>query len=55
MAGEDIAAGIAKLVDDIMILKKPVPFYAVAQVYGNWYDVPDSEVIDILKEMKHAH
>jgi predicted phosphoribosyltransferase len=49
VAGYDTAAGIAKIVDDIVILKKPVPFYAVAQVYENWYDVGDSEVIDILK------
>jgi len=30
----------------------PSPFYAVAQVYENWYDVNDEEVLEILKEWR---
>ncbi len=38
------------MVDETVILKKPTFFRAVAQVYENWYDVPDSEVIEILNK-----
>jgi putative phosphoribosyl transferase len=27
----------------------PLNFRAVAQVYRNWYDVPDEEVLEIMK------
>jgi hypothetical protein len=30
----------------------PVDFYAVAQVYKHWYDVPDEEVLEIMKQWK---
>ncbi len=36
------------LADDCVILETPPDFRAVAQVYENWYDVPDEEVIQIL-------
>jgi len=39
---------IEEIVDEIVILEKPVFFQAVAQVYKNWHDVTDSEVIEIL-------
>jgi len=48
VSGEDIAREIEKIVDEIVILEKPVFFQAVAQVYKNWHDVTDSEVIEIL-------
>jgi predicted phosphoribosyltransferase len=32
-------------VSDVVILLKPRFFRAVAQVYENWYDVPDHEVL----------
>ena len=41
------ARQIAALVDQAVILETPSYFRAVAQVYGNWYDVGDDEVIEI--------
>jgi predicted phosphoribosyltransferase len=36
-------------VDDVVILEKPLPFHAVAQVYRYWHDVSDKEVLNLLK------
>jgi putative phosphoribosyl transferase len=48
VSGRETAADIGALVDDITILAQPSLFRAVAQVYENWYDVTDAQVIDIL-------
>jgi predicted phosphoribosyltransferase len=48
VTGESTAAEIGKLVDEIVILEKPALFRAVAQVYRNWYDVSDEEVLEIM-------
>ena len=48
VAGVEVAKKIEQLVDKVVILEKPIYFNAVAQVYENWYDVSDEEVIDIL-------
>jgi putative phosphoribosyl transferase len=48
VSGELAAEEIGSLVDEIIILARPVFFRAVAQVYENWYDVTDDEVIEIL-------
>ena len=40
------------IVDDVVILEKPLFFQAVAQSYKNWYDVGDDEVIRILQKKK---
>jgi predicted phosphoribosyltransferase len=37
-------------VDETIILEQPRYFRAVAQVYENWRDIPDYEVISIMKE-----
>lgn len=50
VAGPDTAADMAKLVDDVVILEIPPFFRAVAEVYQNWYDVPDEEVIALLSK-----
>jgi putative phosphoribosyl transferase len=50
VAGKDIAAEIAKLVDEMVILEMPLGFRAVAQVYRNWYDVADREVLALMAE-----
>lgn len=48
VAGERAAQEIGALVDEMVVLEKP-PFYrAVAQVYRNWCDVPDREVLEIM-------
>jgi predicted phosphoribosyltransferase len=48
VAGPSTAADLEPLVDDVVILAKPPLFRAVAQVYENWYDVPDHEVLQIM-------
>jgi len=50
VAGEWAAREVAKLADETIILAKPVPFFAVAQSYEKWYDVPDREVLTILSK-----
>lgn len=50
VAGKSTAAKLARIVDDVVILEKPVFFRAVAQVYENWYDVSDEEVIQIYEQ-----
>ena len=36
----------SQMADDVIVLESPVNFYAVAQVYENWYDVSDEEVLN---------
>lgn len=50
VSGRDIARDIGEMVDEIVVLEKPLFFYAVAQVYNNWYDVSDEEVLEIMKK-----
>ena len=35
----------SQMADEVVILESPLNFYAVAQVYENWYDVSDEEVL----------
>ena len=37
-----------EVADDVVVLETPEFFQAVAQVYLNWYDVSDEEVLEIL-------
>ncbi len=48
VTGKKTAHEIGKIVDEIVVLVIPQPFYAVAQVYKKWYDVSDQEVIAIM-------
>lgn len=50
VAGRRVAREIDKLVDETIILEVPEFFQAVAQVYLNWYDVPDEEAIEIMRK-----
>ena len=52
VSGEKVLKDFEKLVDDLVVLEKPIFFHAVAQVYRNWYDVPDMKVLDLLKKYK---
>ena len=36
------------MADEVVVLESPLDFSAVAQVYENWYDVSDKEVLDFL-------
>jgi len=51
VAGPSTAAELSKIVDDVVILEKPLFFRAVAEVYANWCDVSDQEVIQILENL----
>lgn len=50
VAGRDVANEISLLVDELVVLEIPVYFRAVAQVYFNWRDITDKEVIEILNK-----
>ena len=39
----------SQIADEVVVLESPVNFYAVAQVYENWYDVSDEEVLSFFK------
>ncbi len=52
VAGPDTAKELKDRVDDLVVLKKPPHFRAVAEVYKKWYDVQDKEVIRLLKNCK---
>jgi len=52
VAGESIAGEIHKIVEGIVILEIPDFFYAVAQVYRNWHDVSDQEVLKIVEDWR---
>lgn len=43
-----------RIADDVVILEKPANFHAVAQVYKNWYDVPDEEVVEIMEKSQNS-
>lgn len=48
VAGREVADEIAGIVDELVVLEVPPFFQAVAQVYRNWYDVGDEEVLEIM-------
>ncbi len=50
VAGREVAKDIGNMVDDIVVLETPANFMAVAQVYSNWYDVSDYEVLEIMRK-----
>ena len=52
VSGRKLMKEIVELADEIIILEKPLLFYAVAQAYRHWYDVPDEEVLEIMKKWK---
>jgi len=49
VAGAHAMREFEQLADDIVVLESPPYFYAVAQVYQNWYDVSDEEVLEIMR------
>jgi predicted phosphoribosyltransferase len=52
VTGSETAREMKKIADDVVILEMPSYFRAVAQVYLNWYDVSDEEVLEIMTEAK---
>jgi putative phosphoribosyl transferase len=48
VAAPDTVEAFKKVADDVVILEAPEYFQAVSQVYLNWYDLTDEEVLSIL-------
>jgi len=40
----------SQMADEVVVLESPANFHAVAQVYENWYDVSDEEVLDLMRK-----
>jgi predicted phosphoribosyltransferase len=47
VAGRHAIREFSQIADEIVVLESPSNFYAVAQVYENWYDVSDEEALEI--------
>lgn len=54
VGGKEIIEKIKNMVSEMICLEVPRQFYAVAQVYKNWYDVSDNEVIEVLSKLPKA-
>jgi putative phosphoribosyl transferase len=52
VTGKRTAQTMSTLVDDTIVLETPPSFHAVAQVYENWYDVSDQEVLAIMEKYR---
>ncbi|MDP2217058.1 MAG: phosphoribosyltransferase family protein [Methanolobus sp.] len=50
VAGRRVLEEVSRMVDELVVLETPANFMAVAQVYSNWYDVSDAEVLEILEK-----
>jgi putative phosphoribosyl transferase len=55
VAGRDVAKQMQSEVDELVVLEAPPFFRAVAQVYKNWYDVSDQEVLEIMQKWQNTH
>lgn len=52
VSGERYVSEINDLADEIVIVEQPAEFYAVGQVYDNFDQVTDKEVIQLLDDFK---
>lgn len=52
VSGRRTVRELREWVDEIVVLETPFNFQAVAQVYENWYDVSDEEVLEILRKWR---
>jgi putative phosphoribosyl transferase len=52
VSGARTARAIEELADELHVVEMPPYFRAVAQVYRNWYDVSDREVLQLLTEWR---
>jgi putative phosphoribosyl transferase len=50
VSGKSTADMIAEEVDELVVLEMPDKFRAVAEVYRNWYDLTDEDVLKILNK-----
>lgn len=49
IASPSAAKELERTADEVVILERPLIFFAVADFYRNWYDVPDQEVLGFIK------
>ena len=54
VTGVHTAREIERLVDEMVVLETPRFFQAVAEVYLDWYDVPDEEVLEMMEQWRKA-
>jgi len=47
VAGAQAIEKFSQMADEVIVLESPANFYAVAQVYENWCDVSDEEVLEL--------
>ena len=52
VASYSVAQKISKQVDEFVCLETPKFFRAVADAYENWYDLGDTEILNIMKRYK---
>jgi len=52
VSGPEKPEEFAPLVDEIIVLEQPPNFRAVAQIYQNWHDVKDKEVLEIMEKWR---
>jgi putative phosphoribosyl transferase len=50
VAGSRVVNELKRVADQVVVLEQPLFFRAVAQGYRHWYDVSDSEVIELMEE-----
>jgi putative phosphoribosyl transferase len=50
VASPSAAKELERTADEVVILERPAIFFAVAEFYKNWYDVPDEEVLGFIKK-----
>lgn len=48
VAGKNALQAVSDYADEIIVLETPEDFYAVAQVYYEWHDCTDKEVLNIM-------
>jgi putative phosphoribosyl transferase len=53
VAGQKVKQSLEQEVDALIVLKTPLLFRAVAQVYEEWHDMSDEEVLSVLDSMKN--
>lgn len=53
VSNAETAKEFAALVDEVIVLETPADFRAIAQVYLNWDDVGDREVIDLVHQWEY--
>jgi putative phosphoribosyl transferase len=55
VAGRDVAKQIQPEVDELIVLESPPFFRAVAQVYRDWHDVPDQDVLEMMQKWEKTN